>query len=171
MAEVVIEALRKGHDRSGFSCGKPELDDFLKRLARQHQDRGFSKTYVAVELGATQILGYVTVSAGSVLIEEADEEVFSRLPRHPMPVLHVGRLATDLRFAGRGIGSLLLAHAADVALAASESLGVYAMELDAMDEEAFAYYLRRGFLPIKSGGMRLYAPLSTIIAAKGGPIA
>lgn len=166
MAEVKIELLGKRHDRKAFDCGKEALNRYLKTLARQHHEQGFVKTFVAVEEGQERVLGYIALSMGNVLLDDADESVFARLPKHPMPVLHVARLATDLRYAGRGIGSMLLAHAADLAVTASKSMGVFALELVAKDEEACRYYLRRGFLPLKEDGMRLYAPLATILQAR-----
>ncbi len=166
MADVKIELLEKRHDRKQFDCGNEELNNYVKTLARQHQDRGFAKTFVAVEEEHNVVLGYITLAMGSVLLQDADESVYARLPKHPMPVLHVARLATDLKSAGKGIGSLLLTYAADLAIAASKSMGVFAMELGAIDQAAYDYYLRRGFLPLKKNTMRLYAPLETIIQSR-----
>jgi len=166
LAEVVIEPLEKRHDRKSFRCGKPELDNYIQALARQHQDKGFARVYVAVEQGQNQVLGYIALAMGNVVLQDADEAVFARLPKHPMPVLHVARLATDERFAGKGIASLLLTHAADIAIEASVSIGVHALELIAMDDEAYKFYLHKGFLPLKSDNMRLYAPVQTIIEAR-----
>ncbi|CAN5702619.1 GNAT family N-acetyltransferase [soil metagenome] len=142
------------------------MNDYLKQRARQHQEKRFATTWVAVEEGQTRVLGYLSLAMGSVIFEHADPEVFRGLPRHPMPVLHVARLATDLTCQGKGIGSFLLGHAADVAIAASESMGVYALELLAVDVETYDYYLRRGFLPLQGESMRLYAPVATLLAGR-----
>lgn len=166
MAAVKIELLEKRHDRKEFSCGNEEIDNYLKTLARQHQERNFAKTYVAVEDGRNKVLGYISLAMGNVLLQDADESVYARLPRHPMPVLHIARLGTDMSCQGKGIASLLLTHAADLAIAASATVGVYALELNASDQQAYDYYLRRGFLPLRGDGRRLYAPLSTILAAR-----
>lgn len=166
MAKVVVEPLEKRHERKAFDCGNAEIDNYLRTLARQHQEKGFAKTYVAVEEGQNRVLGFVTVAMGNVLLEDADEAVFARLPRHPMPVLHIARLGTDRSCQGRGIASLLLTFAADLAIEASTKMGVYALELYAIDQAAYDYYRRRGFLPLKGDGKRLYAPLPTILAAR-----
>jgi len=79
-----------------------------------------------------------------------------------MPVLHVARLATDRAYQGRGIASLLLGQAADIAIAASGTMGVYALQLVAVDQEAYDFYLKRGFLPLKGGTRYLYIPLQTL---------
>lgn len=164
MGQVLIELLEKRHQRSDFDCGTPELNEFLKTRARQHQEKGFSKTWVAVEEGHARVIGFVSVSMGHVTFENADPEIFARLPKHPMPVLHGARLATDQSFQGRGIASLLLRHAANIAVVASESMGVFALELVAKDDDAYQFYLRRGFMPIKGDAKQLYAPISTIKA-------
>lgn len=166
MAQVRIELLQKHHVRDAFDCGKEALDGYLKRLARQHQEKGFAKTFVAVEEGRADVLGFISLAMGHVTFENADEAVFARLPRHPMPVLHVARIATDRRYQGRGIASMLLAHAADIAIEASDSMGIYAMELEALDDDAYQFYLRRGFLPLKGDTMRLYVPIATLKAAR-----
>jgi len=166
LSEVRIELLERHHDRETFDCGNEELNRYLKTLARQHHEQGFVKVYVAVEEGHSRVLAYIALAMGNVVLQDADECVFARLPRHPMPVLHVARLATDRHYAGRGIGSLLLSHAADIAIAASETVGVYALELIAKDAAAYQYYLRRGFLPLKGDSHRLYAPIATIRRAR-----
>jgi GNAT superfamily N-acetyltransferase len=99
---------------------------------------------------------------GNVLFENLDEEARSRLPRYPMPVLHVGQLATDKHYQGRGIGSLLLSFAARKAVEASATLGCFAIELIADSPEARAYYLRRGFRPLAENSMRLYQSVDSL---------
>lgn len=162
MAELVIERLTSAHDRKSFDCGNGEMNDFLKTKARKHGEQNFSVTWVAVEVGSPRILGYITLSMGNVGFEEADSEVYRRLPKYPIPVLHVGRLATDLAVQGKGVGALLLNFAARKAIEASEAVGCFALELIAIDANAFAYYERRGFLPLKRDTMRLYAPVETL---------
>lgn len=166
MSLVRIEGLAKVQDRSSFDCGKPTYNDYLKKLARQHQSLGFAQTFVAIAGENPQVLGYISLAMGSVRLRDADPDVIAKMPKHPIPVLHVARLATSLEFAGRGIGALLLSHAADLAKVAAEYMGVYALELIADDEAAYQYYLKRGFLPLKGGSMHLYAPISTIRLAR-----
>ena len=79
-----------------------------------------------------------------------------------MPVLHVGQLATDVRFQGKGVGALLLKFAAEQAINASKTIGCFALELEADNEEARLFYLRHGFLELKPGASRLYQTLATI---------
>lgn len=166
MAEIVIELLTKDHDRKSFKCKKPEYTDFLQQRARKHAEQNLSKTWVAVEQGGRAILAYITLSMGNVSLEEVGEEIKNKLPRHPIPVLHVGRLATDEQHVGRGLGSVLLQFAAGKAIEASTTIGCFALELTADGEDAFNYYLRRGFLPLKRDTTRLYLPIETLKAAE-----
>jgi len=166
MADIVVELLSKQHNRKSFDCGKEKFNNYIKTLARQHQEKRFSTTYVAVEEGNTTVLGYISISLGSVPLDEINEDIRGKLPLHPMPVLHVGRLATDKSVSGKGIGQLLLTKATDIAIEFSQSAGVHAIELEADDQEAFGYYIRRGFLPLNSEKKLLYAPVQTLIAAK-----
>ena len=164
MALVVVELLTKAHDRKGFDCGVETLNDFLRTRARKHAEQGISVTWVAVEEGDRKILGFVTLTMGSVSYEDASPSVVKGLPRYPIPLLHVGRLGTDVSVQGRGIGSLLLRLAAEQALDASERMGCLGMELVAKDRAAYEYYLRRGFRPLLDGAMRLYIPISHLRA-------
>ena len=165
MADVVIEKLSKQHDRAGFDCGVPKLNLFLQQQARSQANQGFGVTWVAVEEGQLTILGYVTVSMGHIEFDHADPAVTARLPRYPIPVIRVGKLATDIKFQGRGIGSLLLAFAARMAISTADKVGCYALELEAADDNVFQYYLKKGFLPLQVGSLRLYQPVETLRSA------
>ena len=166
MAQVVIELLEKSHDCKAFDCGKHEQNEFLKLRARKHAEFNYSRTWVAVEEGDRRILGYVTLSMGNIGFESVADEIRSRLPRYPMPVLHVGQLATDASLQGRGIGSLLLRYVAEKAIEASASVGCYAIELIADNKPGFDWYQKRGFLPLPEGSMRLYQTVDTLKLAR-----
>jgi GNAT superfamily N-acetyltransferase len=165
LGEVVIELLSRTHDRESFDCGRINQDEFLKKRARKHAELNYSKTWVAVDEGDARILGFITISMASIEFEKLGDVIRQRLPRYPMPVLHVGQLATDLKYQGRGVRSLLLAFAASKAIEASARLGCYGIDLIADSQEAFDYYLRRGFTPLSPGSMRLYVPIETLSRA------
>ncbi len=166
MPQIVVELLDKSHDRKSFRCKDESFNDFLTQRARKHAQQNFSKTWVAVEKGSTRILGYITVSMGSVALETADEAVVRSLPKYPIPVAHIGKLAVDQGQESKGIGSLLLRFAIERVIETSESIGVYAIELEAKTEAARRWYLARGFLPLKENTNLLYIPLETVKQAK-----
>jgi GNAT superfamily N-acetyltransferase len=164
MAEVAIELLNKKHERTSFDCGVEELNDYLKTRAGQQSRKNYSKTWVAVPVGYVTVVGYLTLSMGSVELDEISEQLLSRLPRHPMPVLHVGRLAVDLRVQGKGIGSLLLAFACEQCLSLAATVGCYGLQLDAKTPEVMEFYQAKGFQPLSPGSRKLILPIRDIEA-------
>lgn len=134
--------LLDGHDRADFDCGVPALNDFLQRQASQQHRRGIGKTYVALsDSGAVQ--GFNTVSAGSVATAALPGNL--KLPRYPVPILRIGRLAVDLRHRGAGLGQELLSFALHLAMDVSAKIGLYAVVVDAKDDTASNFYRRHGF--------------------------
>lgn len=157
---VPVERLSAHHVRVGFDCGDAALNDFLLRQAGQLQRRGFGKTYVALADAGTTVTGFVTVSAGQVAAAQLPESL--KLPRYPVPVVRIGRLAVDARHQGHGIGQDLLAFALQLALEFSQQVGLYAVLIDAKDEKAKAFYTRLGFIETADDPLCLFLPIGTL---------
>jgi GNAT superfamily N-acetyltransferase len=157
----VIEPLTRNHERAGFDCGEPALNDFLARYARQNEERGLSRTYVAVPEGERRVVGYYTLSAGAVQFAEVPEHLRRRFPRYPVPVAHLGRLATCQSVRGQGLGGVLLVDALKRSLRVADELGVVAMEVWAKTERARAFYAKYGFVALEDDPLHLYLPLET----------
>jgi GNAT superfamily N-acetyltransferase len=153
-----IELLNKKHRRENFDCGEESLNQFLKRYARQNQEKGFSRTFVAVLPNETEVFGYYALSAGSISFEVVPEKV----PRYPIPTVHLERLATDVQMCGQGLGELLLIDALERTVLAAQELGIYAIELFALTENAKNFYLKYGFVPLKDDDKHLYLPIETL---------
>lgn len=158
----VIEPLSADHDRSAFSCGQESLDEFLKRYAGQNQKTGISKTYVAVRPGHKQVGGYCSISAGAVHFEHIPEELRKRLPKYPVPVAHLGRLAVDASAQGRGLGEFLLLDALARIVQAADSIAIHAVEVVAIDDAARRFYLKYGFAPLLDDPHHLYIAIKTL---------
>ncbi len=154
----VIEKLSSRHDRSAFDCGVEELNAYLKKYSGQHERRGISRTYVAVEEGEKPALGYHSISSGAVAFDTVPEN----LPRHPVPVALIGRLAVDKRARGHGLGEMLLVHGLRSAQKASEAVGIYAVVVDSWDEAARKFYLKYGFNELKDDRLHLYLSMRVI---------
>lgn len=147
------------HDRAGFDCGVPALNDYLHRLAEQHRRKGISTTYVLVDSSAPDlILGYYALSAAEVDAERLSPADRKRLPRYPVPCFRMGRLACRAGDRGRGLGKLLLACAVDRCLKAREQVAAYALIVDAKDEAAKRFYEHFGFTALADAGLTLYLP-------------
>jgi GNAT superfamily N-acetyltransferase len=157
-----VEFLTSHHDRAGFDCGKEPLNRFLRETARQSADRNLGVTQVVVaEPGSTAILGYFTLVTRIVESAALEEK---RLPRGPIGVTLLGRLATDTRYQGQGLGKRMLLRAMAETEAVSRRIGIFALVLDALDEEARAWYLKLdfGFKHVLEDPMRLYVPVTFI---------
>lgn len=161
---VRIELLDRRHRRDGFDCGYTALNDFLLRHAGQLQRRGFGKTYVALAGNSFDVVGFVTVSVGQVAAQALSGSL--KLPRHPAPILRIGRLAVDRREQGNGYGQDLLAFALHLALEFSVRVGLYAVVVDAKDDKTAGFYRRLGFVPTLDDALCLFLPLSLLAKTK-----
>lgn len=162
MADWVIERLSKSHDRGAFCCGKDSLDAFLKTLVGQYEKKRVGRTFVATAPGDKRVLGYYTAAAGSFGLDALAEKDRKGLPKHPIPTIHLGRLAVDRSCQGKALGETLLFHFLRRALEVSEGLGVFAVDVWAMDEQALPFYLKYGFIPLQGATLHLYLPIGTV---------
>lgn len=143
--DVILEPLGKQHDRSKFSCGQAELDDWFRRRASQDERRNIARVFVAVnpELG---VVGFYSLSSFKLDFGDLPEELARKLPRYGgVPAALIGRLARDSRARGKGIGELLVADAVRRILSAAQSLAVFAIMVDAKNEHAATFYRGFGF--------------------------
>lgn len=162
-SRFVIDILGK-RDRTDFSCGVEPLDRYLKTQASQDIKRRAAVCYVALERSTETIAGFYTLSASDIPITDVDPEVTRNFPRYPtVPAARVGRLAIDHRFHGIKLGSALLADA--VSRAADSGMGVYAMVVDAKDDQAAAFYRHHGFDSYGSSPYKLIAPIKKLLTA------
>lgn len=158
---IIIEQLSARHDRSSFDCGVQELNTYIQKYSGQHQRKGMGRTYVAIEEGETRVVGHYTISSSAV----AFDAVPDNLPRHPVPVALIGRLV-DNSARGRGLGETLLMHALQSAQRASEILGVYAVVVDALDQNAKSFYVGYGFHELTDDHLHLYLPMKALTKLK-----
>ncbi|MDP2811557.1 MAG: GNAT family N-acetyltransferase [Rhodocyclaceae bacterium] len=155
-----IELLAAGHRRDDFDCSDPALNDFLRRYARQQAERDFSRTYVAVAEEGARILGFHSVSTGAIDFRNWPPGL--RLPRYPVPVARIGRLAVDARAQGAGVGSALLDHALRLSAALAGRIGLHAVVVDAKHSKAAAFYARYGFQRFRDDGLSMFLMMSVI---------
>ena len=165
--KIEIRPLQKNDNLSSFDCGTVELNQFLKQYAKQNQFRHYiGTTYVAVLEDA--IIGYLSVSAGSVRIDNLSSKHSKKLPRYPLPILRLTRLAVDIKYQNRGIGKQLLKFALKLTLMQKERFGCFALVVDAKENSA-GFYEAYGFekIDIVSGALdiRPYAK-SMFLATK-----
>ncbi|NEP14611.1 MAG: GNAT family N-acetyltransferase [Symploca sp. SIO2C1] len=157
-----IELLSKIHARKGFDCGKTALNQFLQRTARQHIQKGLSRTFVLVDdEQPSVIIGFFTLSLCEVRVECLPPRWAKKYPSI-VPGVKLARLAVSLDWQRQGIGSILLIEAMKRALVIAENAGVIGLFVDAKDISAKAYYERYGFEGTKERPLLLFLPLSSL---------
>lgn len=140
-----ILPLTGNHDRQAFDCGRPELNDWLQRVARQHQDKGLSKTFVAIRDEAPSLIcGYYALTLAELESQYLPEAWRRKLPRR-IPGVRLGRLAVARQYQSKGLGELLLVNALMRARRIYTEAGGIGLFVDALDAKAAGYYQRFGF--------------------------
>ena len=154
--------LAVSHDVSNFDCGGPVLDDWLKHRALKNESR-FSRTYVVCDDSC--VVAFYCISAGAVERSKAPGKVRRNAP-DSVPVSIIGRLAVDQAYAGRGLGADLLSDALRRIAAASQSIGMGAVLVQAKDDKAKAFYLACAeFIEFPAESRSLFLPIETVVAA------
>ncbi|NNN20259.1 MAG: GNAT family N-acetyltransferase [Acidimicrobiaceae bacterium] len=146
---------------ASFQSGHEALDDYIRRYASQDVRRNITRVFVATPENAPQQLsGFFTLSAGSVSCSSLPASLARKLPRYPVPVALIGRLAVDKKSQGKELGSILLADACQKVSQASSVLAVAGIIVDAKDEMAISFYKHFGFIPLQGQTDRMLLPAS-----------
>ena len=140
------------------------LDAFLQSHVTQYEKRRLARTYIATEPGAMKAAGYYTLAAGSLDVSLLPASERKKLPKHPIPTIHLARLAVDSAHRSQRLGETLLMHALKTALASAEKLGVFAVDVWAIDEEAAAFYRKYGFTALEDDPHHLLLAMNTVSA-------
>jgi GNAT superfamily N-acetyltransferase len=157
-----ILPLTGNHDRQGFDCGRQELNDWLRKVARQHQDKGLSKTFVATREDAPdRILSYYALTLAELENRHLPEAWRKKLPRR-IPGVRLGRLAVDRRCQGKGLGELLLIDALTRTRRVYTEAGGIGLFVDAIDEQAAGFYRRFGFAACPDNPLLLFLPVKVM---------
>jgi GNAT superfamily N-acetyltransferase len=157
-----IQQLSPEHVIDAFDCGEHGLNEYLIRFARWNASAGIGKTYVIAREDEPMVLGYYTLAVGQLRTRDLPERVARRLPKYPVPIIKIGRLASDRSVRGQGVGEALLLDALFRAARIAEQIAVFAVEVDALNERARGFYLRYGFEPLLDDRMHLYLSIRSI---------
>lgn len=162
--EWIIAPLGKQHDRKFFDCGEPSLNQYLHRYASQDIRRRINRVFIASSPGTPwQVIGYYDLSAGSLATTGLPEELRRRLPKYPVPVVLLGRLAVAESYQGKGLGSILLVDALQRIAQASQVMAIYAVVVDALNTRAAEFYRQFGFIPLPGQPLKLFLPMDSVI--------
>ena len=161
--KLLIKPLNQTHDRESFKSGKIVLDNYIKNYAKQDIKRNISRTFVvSFEDSPKKIIGYYSLSANSLEPALLPEQQIKKLPKNPLHVSLLGKLAVDQKFQSQGLGKILLIDALIKIYVASQTIAVYAVIVDALNEDARIYYEKYGFISLPNNPLKLFLPLSTI---------
>lgn len=153
---MIIREFTTGLKTESFSCGKPELDIYLKKQAGQDKRRGYASVFVALEPGASErIIGFYTLSAASINLSRLPDDEIRKLPRYPeVPAIRLGRLAVDKSHQGQKIGQLLLLDSIRRSCASEIAWAFFLVE--AMDEKARDFYKKFYFMVFADNEMAMW---------------
>ena len=158
--------ISRTHDRDVFDCGEEDLNEFLRRHARQSSERGGAKTFIATPVGDDhRILGFYSLSPASVEYARTPALVKKGLARYDVPVFRLGRLAVDRTMQGRGLGGQLLFAAGRRCMLAATEVGGVALLIDAKNDRVARWYESFGALRLLDDPRCLVLPLATIEVA------
>jgi GNAT superfamily N-acetyltransferase len=149
----------------GFDCGRPSLNILLTEHARAAAAAGSARTYVIADSEQQRVVGYHALAAASVERESVTARAIKGVPRYPVPVVLLARLAVDSTVTSRGLGAWLLRDAMIRALAASQTVGIRAMLVHALDDDARAFYLHHGLEPSPTDPLNLMVLIKDIEGA------
>lgn len=155
--------LEKAHKRDAFDCGNEELNRYLRQQARQDAERRVAAPFVLQAPDSRAILGFYTLSASLIPLDELPEAMLKRLPRYDnLPVILLGRLAVDRTAKGQGVGEFLLLDALNRSLQTARQIGAMAVIVDAKDQSAENFYKHFDFLPFQRTPLRLFLPMHQV---------
>jgi ribosomal protein S18 acetylase RimI-like enzyme len=158
-ARFRIENLTAAHDRTGFSSGVEPLDKYFREQVSQDMRRRVTACYVAIEAETNRLAGFYTLAAGSIPLADVPKTLARRLPRYQtVPVARLGRLAVNLSYRGQKLGGALLWDA--MLRAIRSEVAVFAIVVDAKDDQAAAFYQHHGFVAFGSLPHQLILPLT-----------
>ena len=155
------EPLGLQHDLTGFNSGTPSLDEWLVKRARANQTAGASRTFVVCD--GERVVGYYALASGAISCTDATGRAKRNMP-DPSPIVVLGRLAIATDFQGRKLGRGLVRDAAKRVIAAADEIGIRAMVVHAISEDARNFYLAHGFQPSPTNPMTLMVSLTDLKA-------
>ena len=163
MAGLVVEPLTDEHHVASFDCGNSDLTDWLRNHAQHAVGQG-TRSYVLIEQGSREVLGYFALAPHLIEREELPRRVGRGAPRQ-VPAILLAKLALDTRLQGRGMGRELLIRALSTVVDAALVAGGKVVVVDAIDDAAAAFYEAHDFSAVPGNPRRLVVKLSTVAKA------
>ena len=158
-----VELLNSHHERESFDCGIEALNSYLKNVAKQHIDKGISKTFVLIDdIQPKCILGYMTLLLCEIKANQLPLRYAKKYPSIA-PAAKLGRLAISQNKQRQGLGSLLMLNAMERIIIISKNIGIIGFFVDAKNEAAKVFYQSYGFIALETNPLCLFLPFSVLV--------
>jgi GNAT superfamily N-acetyltransferase len=144
--------IREDDDTTTFDSGEPSLDDYLRTRAMSNHLEGASRCFVTCRDG--RVVGYYALASAAIQRGDAPGKVRRNMP-DPVPTILLSRLAIDLKEQGRGLGKHLLRDAIGRCVQVADTIGVRAMLVHALHDDARAFYSYFEFEPSPTDPLHL----------------
>jgi len=152
-----IEQLEKRHHRRHFSSGVDVVDHWLKKNARQAQEKRLSVTRVLVQEPST-VAGFYTLAMGQVSFDELPYDIARKLPSTLLPIVTLAWLGLAEPDQGKGLGKRLLAQALSDCHRTGQVMPFVAVLMDCVSKNAKAFYQHYNFRELPGHPMTLMLP-------------
>lgn len=157
-----VSPISRAFNRGSFDSGVEDLNIFLCHKALRNKKQRISRTWVLHEEESQDIIGYYTLCSSSISVAELPHEIIRKLPHYPIPCVLLARLAVGLIWQGNGMGKKLLKDAINKTIQISQIAGVFALLVDAKDDNARSFYEHYGFLRLPTEPYTLFLPMQTL---------
>lgn len=154
-------------NRASFDCGRPVLNDWLRRHAWHNQQSGMTRTSIIAGRASDEIAGYVSLSTGHIERTWLPKSAQRNQP-DPVPAILLGQLAVDVNFQRRGYARSLMLHALTTVLHIAEHVGCFAVITHPLDDEVRTFYRQFDFKdlpfdPVRSMAVRISVLRSNVL--------
>lgn len=157
------------HDRTAFSCGVEQVDNFFRKTANKLARADNARVYVMTAPDGA-VIGFYALNAHAIDYRDLPGKFARTRPAHgSIPAAFLSMIGVDRRYAGQGFGGDLLIDALLRISQAAEKIGIAIVLLDVLDdgnpelvERRTRLYTAYGFEPLPSNPLRLFLPVETV---------
>lgn len=157
------------HDRTAFSCGVEQVDNFFKKTANKLAKADNARVYVMTAPDGA-VIGFYALNAHAVDYSNLPKKYARSRPANgSIPAAFLSMIGVDQRYTGQGYGGDLLVDALLRVAQAAEQVGIAVVVFDVLDdgnpelvERRTKLYAGYGFPPLPSNPLRMFLPVATV---------
>lgn len=157
------------HDRTAFSCGVEQVDNYFHKTANKLAMADNVRLYV-MSTNEGSVIGFYALNAHAVHYGDLPSKFARSRPAYGnIPAAYISMIGRDQNFRGGGYGGDLLVDALRRIAAAADAIGVAIVMLDVLDcgnpdrvARRKALYESYGFQSLSSNPLRMFLPVSVV---------